>query len=425
MRQTIFYVIIAMIAVLTIPPSALSAEQPPTESIPSLIVRAIADNPEIKASEARWKMFTGKIRQASSFEDPMLMLKYQNGLIRAPFDSQRDTMTAKVIGLSQQIPFWGKRGLKEEMAEREAESQKWAIEERKLELRRMVIETGYQIYFVDKSLEVVDKNIAILDDFITLAQTKYSVGQGAQQDVFKAQVERSRMLEMRISFEQQRVSLQAALNALLNRPAETPVGRFADFETTPVGQSSTDLLAIAEENRPQFKALRALIAKGEAGHRLAKKEYYPDFNVSFEYMQRDPAMGEPGYDMYSAGVTFNLPVQLARRQAMLAESSSEVRMGNEELNMLKNSIRSGIGDSMAQLDRRRRLIELYRTGIIPQAAQSLESATIGYRVNKVDFLTLLDNQVVLFNYEREYYESMAEYQMKRAQLEAIVGKELP
>jgi outer membrane protein TolC len=99
-------------------------------------------------------------------------------------------------------------------------------------------------------------------------------------------------------------------------------------------------------------------------------------------------------------------------------------MAAEELNSLKNTIQAGISDLLAQMERRRKLAELYKTGILPQARQSLESAVIGYRVNKVDFLTLLDSRVTLFQYEREYYDSIADYQVKRAQLEALVGKEL-
>jgi outer membrane protein TolC len=133
---------------------------------------------------------------------------------------------------------------------------------------------------------------------------------------------------------------------------------------------------------------------------------------------------EPGDDMYSLGITFNLPVQLRRRQAMVAESSAETTMASEELNSFKNSINASISDLLAQLERRRKLVELYKTGIILQAEQSLESAAIGYRVNKVDFLTLLDNRITLFNYERELYDSLADYQMKLAQLEALVGVDL-
>lgn len=402
----------------------LAEDIKPAEDLSQLVETAVANNPELKASEARWQMFRNRAAQARAFDDPMLMLKIQNGIVSDPLNFQMDTMTAKVIGLSQQIPFWGKRGLKGEMAEKEAESYRWSVEERKLELTRMVKETFYQIYFTDKSVEIVDRNIRILDDFITLAETKYSVGQGAQQDVFKAQVERSRMLDMRISLEQQRKSLQAGLNAFLYRPADTPVGKIPDFDIKPLTQSPEELRGIALENRPMFKSLEAQIEKGKAGRRLARKEFYPDFNVSFEYMQRDPAMGEEGLDMYSLGVTFNLPVQQRRRLAMVAESSSEITMATEEVNSLKNSIDSGISDLLAQLERRTRLADLYKNGIIPQAEQSLESAAIGYRVNKVDFLTLLDNRVTLFNYEREYYDSLADYQMKKAQLEALIGKEI-
>lgn len=249
-------------------------------------------------------------------------------------------------------------------------------------------------------------------------------GQGAQQDIFKAQLERSRMLDMRITLEQQRRSLESTLNSLVYRPLDTKVGTIADFQLSPQPRSAEELRKVAEAYRPLLQSFKAQIRKGEAGHELARKEYYPDFNVSFEYMQRERAMGGDGADMYSLGVTFNLPVRKERREAMLAESSSEVTMATAELNAARNSIASRIADLLAQLERRRKLVDLYRTGIIPQAQQSLESSVISYRVNKVDFLSLLDSRVILFNYEKEYYDSMADYQMKLAQLEALVGKEL-
>ncbi|MEA5113283.1 MAG: TolC family protein [Geobacteraceae bacterium] len=395
-----------------------------TENLSRLISSALTSNPELKASQARWEMFRNKVDQARALDDPMLMLKIQNGLVRAPLNFRKDSMTQRVIGLSQQLPFWGKRALKGAVAEKEAESYKWTLEERKLELARMVKESYYQIYYVDRSLAIVDRNIRIFNDFITLAQTKYAVGQGLQQDVFKAQVERSKMLDMRITLEQQRKSQEASINALLSRPAGTPVNRIADVEIQPFSATAEELAAIADDNRPLLKGSRALVEKADAGLKLAKKEYLPDFNLAFEYMQRDPAMGSDGADMYSLGLTFNLPVQRSRRQAAVAESNAEARMVAEELNSQRNTIKAGIADLLAQMERRRKLADLYRTGILPQARQSLESATIGYRVNKIDFLALLDSSVTLFNYEREYFDSVADYQMKKAQLEALVGKEL-
>jgi outer membrane protein TolC len=422
--KSLFTLLFLLLSFILLNNLALALEAKTAENLSQLIDSAMANNPELKASDARWRTFRNRIAQAKAFEDPMLTLGIQNGIISDPFNFRRDPMTQKLIGISQQLPFWGKRDLKGEVAAKEAESYKWQEEERKLELRRMVEEAYYQIYFTDKSMAIVHKNIRILDDLVTLAETKYSVGQGAQQDVFKSLVERSKLLEMLVTLEQQRKSLQAGLNALLYRPAETPVGAIPDFDIKPLNKSPEELRNIAYENRPILKSLNALIEKGTAGYKLAKKEFYPDFNVSFEYLQRERFEGSSGDDMYSLGVTFNLPVQREKRQAMVAESSSEISMATEELSGFKNSINAGISDLLAQLERRRKLAELYKTGIIPQAAQSLESATIGYQANKVDFLNLLDSRMTLFNYERELYTSLADYQMKLAQLEALVGMTL-
>jgi outer membrane protein TolC len=424
MRSLVASLITLLVVLFSLTGPIRAQDAPPVENLSLFVATALTDNPEVKASEARWQAFSNRIAQASAFEDPLLMLKIQNGLVRAPLDFSREAMTSKVIGISQQLPFWGKRALKGEIAAKEAESYKWLLAERKLELARMVKETYYQLYYIDQSLAIVARNIRILDDFITLAETKYSVGQGLQQDIFKAQIERSKLLDVRISLEQQRKSGEANLNALLSRPAATPVGRIANVEMQPLSLNTEQLAALADENRPLLKSDRARIEKADAALNLANRDYFPDFTVSLEYMQRDPVKGSDGFDMYTLGLTFNLPVQISRRQAAVAESNAEIRTANEELNSIRNTIQAGVADLLAQMERRRKLVELYKTGILPQSRQSLESAVIGYRVSKVDFLTLLDSMVTLFNYEREYYDSIADYQVKRAQLEALVGKSL-
>jgi outer membrane protein TolC len=421
-------VLFAIISVFVLSKFSQGEGFTPPENLSGMIEAALANNPELKSSQARWQMFASKAKQASSLEDPMFMFKLQNMLAREPFVFNKDPQSAKVIGISQQLPFWGKRALKQEVANYEADSYKWSIEERKLELARMVKETYYQIWAVDKSMEIVEKNLRILADFVTIAESKYSVGQGVQQDIYKANLEKSKMIDMQITLKQQRKSLEANLNYLLYRPGNTPVGVVADFTLPQISLSAEQLNQTALEKRPQIKSLASLTSKGHASHRLAQKEFYPDFNLSFEYMFKEAIstdmVTDPGYNMFTLGVTFNLPFQQEKRHAMIAESTSETTMATEELNGLKNTISYTINDTLAQLDRRRKLVELYKGGIIPQAEQSLESAVISYRVNKVDFLTLLDGRMSLFTYERELYESQAEYMMKLAQLEAVVGIDL-
>lgn len=394
----------------------------PAEELAPLIATALANNPEVKASKARWEMFLNKIPQASALEDPILMLRLDDLLVRAPLSTGgKDPATAKIVGISQQIPFWGKRALREEVAQHEADTYQWAVEERKIELTRMVKEAYYRIYSKDKELEIVEKNLKLLLDFAVIAESRYSVGQGVQQDIYKAKLEKSKLLDLKITLRQQRKSLQSTLNYLLFRPADAPVGKIPDFKLPDLSFSLEALQQAALEKRPQMKALSAQIRKGEASRRLAQKDYYPDFNVSFEYMLREKAMDDPGSDMYSLGLTFNLPTQRARRQAKVAEAASEVDMGRHEFNALTNSIHSSINDLLAHIERRQKLVELYQGGLIPQASQSLESAVISYRVNKVDFLTVLDGRMNLFNYERDLFESKAEYMVKLAELEAVVG----
>lgn len=405
--------------------SAFAASQQPIESLPVLVETALANNPELKSSQARWQMYLAKVRQSGSLDDPMLMFKLQNLLVRDPLSfGGKDPTTAKVVGISQQLPFWGKRGLREEMASHEAEAYRFSIDERKLELARMVKETYYKLYAVDNDLAIVAKNLRILQDFTTVAESRYAVGQGAQTDILKAGLERSKLLDMQISLKQQRTSLEAGLNYLLSRPGGTPVGQVADFSLPQLKQSANDLRSLAEQQRPQLKVLNSQIEKARAAHKLARKELWPDFNLSLEYMFRQPAMGDPGYDMFTVGLTFNLPIQRERRSAMIAESGSETTMAAEELSSLRNTIDYTINDSLSQLERRSRLVELYQSGIIPQAEQTLESSLINYRVGKVDFTTVLDSRVNLFNYERELYESKADYMMQLARLEAAVGSDL-
>lgn len=420
----------AILLTLTQTPEAAEDKATAVEHLSQLVATTIAQNPVLKASEARWRMFASKAKQAGSLDDPMLMVKLQNLLVRDPLSvGGRDPNTAKVVGISQQLPFWGKRSLREELAQHEAEAYRWSVEERKLELTRMVKETYYQLYAVDRVLQIVHINLQIISDLTTIAESRYAVGQGVQADIFKANLEKSKMLEMQITLQQQRTSLAATMNFLLNRPATTSLGSIAEFELPATSLSVDQLQTMAHEHRPQLRNLHSQVNKAKTAHQLARKEAWPDVNLSFEYMFRERVANgmanDPGYDMFTVGLTFNLPLQQERRRAMQAESASEASMASEELNSLINDIRYSISDNLAQLERRGRQAELYRSGIIPQANQTLESALIGYRVGKVDFPAVLEGRLNLFNYERELLDTKAEYMISLARLEATVGAELP
>lgn len=404
-----------------------AAETQPVE-LEALIDEALAHNPEIRGGEAQWQVLVEKSKQSGAWDDPMLMLKIQNAMISDPLAFDQDPTTAKVIGISQMVPFFGKRSLLRAGAEQEAAAAHWSLEERKVELRKMVTETWAQLAYVESSLGLVEQNILLLDDINRLAETSYGTGMGKQQEVLRGQIERSRMEEMKISWEQQRRSLQAMFAALLHRDQGEEIA-VPPGAIVPVTLSAAELEELALKSRPELFARSAKVAKAQAAEDLAQREYYPDFTFSFEYMQRDAfsnAMAASnGADMYSAGVTFNLPVQLNKRRAMVAESQAEKSMAEAEVDGLRHEIRRGIADDLAKLDASANMARLYREGIIPQSEFSREATLASFRSGQAEFMAVLDSEMKLFGVQQQYNATVAEHQMLRAQLEATVGTRLP
>ena len=408
---------------LLIAQTPLSAAELPASEIEALVAEALAHNPEIGASNEKWQMLVAKARGSGALEDPMLMLKIQNGMVNDPFAFDKDDSTAKVIGISQMIPFAGKRDLLRAGAEQEAKSLEWELAERKVELRRMVLDAWAQLALVDDSLRLVTENIALLDSLSRLAETGYSTGMVRQKDVLRTQIERSRMEEMRIGLEQRQKSLAAMFAALLHRPMDAPPP-VVHGAIVPVMASAAELEELAFATRPELFARSTRLEQARTSETLARREYYPDFTLSFEYMQRDAFSGDPesmGEDMYSAGVSFNLPVQRQQRRAMVAEAQAQGRMAAAEIEQLRHEIRRGIRDTLARLTASAAMAHLYDSGIIPQAQFATESLLSSYQVGKGDLMPVLDSQMQLFGLRQRYYEFVAENQMQRAELEALVG----
>jgi outer membrane protein TolC len=403
--------------------SPLTAAEAPLSEVEALVAEALTNNPEIAASREKWQMLVAKSRQAGSLDDPMLMLKIQNGMINDPFDFKMDDTTAKVIGISQMLPFAGKRDLLRSAAAQEAKSLEWEHAERKVELRQMVLDAWAQLALVNNSLRLVTENIALLDSLSRLAETGYSTGMVRQNAVLRSQLERSRMEEMRIGLEQRQKSLTAMFAALLHQPMDTPPPTVS-AGIVPVTQTAAELEELAFRSRPELFARSARLEQAQSSETLARREFYPDFTLSFEYMQRDAFSGDPssmGEDMYSAGVSFNLPVQRQARRAMVAEAQAQGKMATAEIEQLRHEIRRGISDTLARINASAAMADLYESGMIPQAEFASESLLSSYEVGKEDLMNVLDSRMQLFGVRQRYYEFIAEHQMQRAELEALVG----
>lgn len=390
-----------------------------------LIKEALKNNPQLISVQKKWDAYRKKIPQAGALPDPMFSIGLMNLPINS-FDFNQEPMTGKKFSLMQMIPFPGKLGLKEKMAVNEYNSVGQSYEDIKNILIKNVKLAYYDLFFIDKSIEITEKNKILLQEFVKIAESKYSVGKGLQQDVLKAQVELSRLTDKLITLHQKRMTVMARLNTLLNRPPEQPLGKVKEIKKSPFEFELDQLKRIALNNRPLLKAWDYIVKRNEAAHQLARKDYLPNFSLSFSYTQRDNLKaGIKMYDFFSGAISINIPLYFYRKQNnKVEETALKVAMAKEQYNNLRNEVFFQIDSTLQELKRDDQLIELYKTGIIPQATQSLNSAISGYQVDKVDFITMLHNQLTLFNYEIDYYRVLSDFEKKLAELEAVVGQQL-
>jgi len=408
--------------------SLYAQPEKPFINLNQLIEEALRNNPEILAAEKKWEVFKEKIPQAYALEDPMLGF----GIVSLPtnFSFKDEDMTMKEFSISQKFPFPGKRPLMKQMAEKEAEAVSTEIKEKINRIVKEVKTAYYDLSHVYRATEVAQRNKKILEDFSKIAETRYSVGEGIQQDVLKSHIEVSKMVDELIMLGQRKKALEAKLKALLNRPPETQMGEPEEVIFRKLPLTLEELQKMALEMNPILKGMKKMIEAKEKAHALAKREYYPDFNLKLAYGQRDNMRESDGTeikrrDMLTGMIEINIPIFYNSKQSRkVAETKADILSWEAQYRAMKNEIFFMIADIGAMVHQRERQYELYRTGIIPQANLQTQAAMSAYRVNKADFMTLLDSQMTLYKYELEYHQVLTEYEKNVANLGATIGKQL-
>ena len=392
-------------------------ENPFKSVLQGFIEIALENNPAIKEFQHRIKAAQEIPSQVNSLDDPILEFQMKNMPVDT-FDLSQESATQKQFTLSQKLPYPGKLGLKAEIAEKNVVITRQDLEEAKLSITRDVKLAFYELCFVLSAMTITQENKTLLGQFVSIAEAKYSVGKGLQQDVLKAQVELTKIMEQLIELEKLGGIEKAKLNSLMNLLPQ-------EILTIPHGITKTDfdftvqkLQAIAEKYRPLLAKIRSLKERYGISKKLAEKEYYPNFNVGFKYSQREGTSLIDRPDLVSAFVGINIPIWYKTKQSRrVLETAYKVEMAGETYNKVKNQIFLKIKELVDEEHQGSQTLQLIEQGILPQARQSLESALAGYTVDKVDFLTLLSNQVTLFNWQIKYHRELTDYEKNLAAIE--------
>jgi len=409
-------------------PATLASDMPSNVlTMENAVAIAIEGNPGLAEMQARAGAMAAIPSQAGALPDPMLSLNALN-LPTDTFDRNQEPMTQLQIGIEQSLPFPGKLVLQERAAEFDADAATSNVDETRLRLVHKVKQTWWQIYYLDRALEIVSRNQDLLRQFVQIAQTKYKVGEGLQQEVLLAQVELSRMFDRRIELQGLRQQQLARLNALLDRPADTPVVLPEQVDedlarTLPEPQ----LYTRAEASRPLLEQRRQEVEAARTRRDFARRDRYPDFKLgaAYGFRQGENADGNSRPDLATFRLGMSLPLYAGRKQDKAVDQrSSEFLQKQYALQDEFVQVQAEISASLADYRRASEQVQLFKTGIIPQARQSVASMLSGYQVNKVDFLNLVRAQITLYDYETRYWKSFSEANQALARLTAAVGEEV-
>ena len=411
--------------ILLVISSILKAEAPNLLTLKSAVSIAVQNNPSLAQMQARSEALAAIPSQVGSLPDPVISFNALN-LPVDTFDTAQENMTQMQGGISQEIPFFGKLALREQAATYQAEAATLDVIEARFRLLRDVKKTWWAHFYLNRALVIILVNQDLLRQFVKIAQTKYEVGEGLQQDVLLAQLELSKLLDTEIRLTGAIDKAKAQMNALLDQPANLAFKIPEQIkEDLPILQTESVLFVQAENYRALLSSRRQSINAAQSRLDLAKKNYFPDFKVGAFYGGRDDTLsGQERADFLSLKLSFNVPIFAATKQRKAVEQrSSELMQQRYALQDQWNKVRAEISIAYSKFHQTKNQVVLFKSGIIPQARQTVASMLAGYQVNKVDFLNLVRSQITLYNYETQYWKALTEANQALAQLTAVVGKE--
>lgn len=409
--------------VLAIPVSGLRGQERSPLRLEEVISLARERSPRVRAALEQIEATRSREPGAGLLPDPAIELGVMN-LALPEFSATMPASMAPTIGAMQAFPLGGKLSLRKEIARQSTEIDVAASEEVWWEVRTEVAMAFYRIYELDGQIEAMNETLGLLRDFEAIARSMYAAGTGRQADVLRATVEVARMEAEIQRMTAMRAGAGYRLNALLDQPAETPVGAPVLNPLPATVPAHPSLRASALESRPALAELGGEMDRASTQRTLAEKDIWPDLRVGFQYgLGR---MAGSRKSMGSASIGFSIPLYAGKRQYKARDEAAAMEgMAKARFENALALIDARIGEVLANLEQARTLIRLYAEEILPQARATVESSLSSYRVGGVDFMTLVDAQMAVNRFEGEYFALLASYGTSVAELEMTIGRDLP
>jgi len=387
-----------------------------------LVQEVERSNPEIAASLHAWKAATNVPKQASALPETQISLQQFSVGSPRPFAGYSNSNFAYIgIGASQDLPFPGKRSLRGKVAEFEASSflaDSEAVRRRAVESLKLAY---FQLAYLQQTLGILERNDQLLNQVQQVVESRYRVGQGNQQDVLKAQIQHTKILQEIAHHHQEVGQLEAQLKQILNRPQTSPDIVAEPLTPTSLLYTDAQLLQRVQDQNPDIRSRQQMVQGQEARVDLAHKDFRPDFMVEYMYERTDPTQYR-AYYMATFGI--RLPNR-GRQKAELAEAEQNRERVKQELQGEVQRVSSEVEQQYVMVRSSEERLNIYKGGLIPQSDANFRAGMAAYQANREDFETLLGNFLDVLNLDLEYRQELAEHESALARLERLTGVTLP
>lgn len=418
MRTLVFALLLALVPSLV--PAQPAGQTPGSATrLADLVVQLETANPELAAARLDVDASVARIKPAGAPPDPVISAGYMSGFLRPPFYPSASTPDGLwQFGITQDLPYPGKLAIRMRIASAAAERARWTVEGRRVQLVADLKTAFIELVRIDRTQSILDRSKAVLDQARGAAESRFRVGRGPQQDVLRAQLEISMLIERATMLQRERAAALSAVNAVLARPADAPLASTLAFDADAPSQNLQELQQLAVARNPLLQRDERQIDSSQQALALAHKDVRPDFGVNVLSQRK---VGDMPW-MYGVDVMVKVPVfQKRKQQPLIAEAVAMLGAARQMREATRVGADAELVTAYADMDTGRRLMTLYDDTVLPQARLTLESSVASYQAGAVDFLTLLTNITSVLTFDIAYEQQRAQYQQALVRIEPLTG----
>jgi outer membrane protein, heavy metal efflux system len=391
-------------------------------SLPQLLEEARRNNPDILAARRGWQAAAQVPTQVATMPDPTVSVQHLSVGSPRPFAGYTNSDFAYIgLGISQDLPYPGKLRLKGEAAREDVAIARDKLDTVTRSVLQQVKEAYFQLAAAQETLAVLDRDGRLLEQIENIADARYRVGQGIQQDVLRAQLERTKLLRETANQRQMLGSAHAQLTKLLNRPADSPDLSAERLVETPLRYEAEELLAKARTQNPAIASQQEMVKRQSLGVEMARKDRYPDFSLQYQWQHT----GEQFRDYYMVTFSARLPIYRSRKlNPELAQATEELSRSEREYESQIQATYFDVRDQYLAAQTASQLLTIYRDGLIPQALATYQAGLVAYQGGRQDFEALISSFMDVLNFDREYWKTLAEHETALSRIEQATGLSL-